>query len=485
MNHASKLVVLSIYSAVGLSIATLSASVSAATQAQAQPGTKNPYLIVEQVRTAVHAGALDRAGRLLLEGMVEAKGCSAKARIATDPAARSAAIYAEDGGPATGAEGVDGQLAWSRDASGVARRATFLPDAQNLVSDAYWTTGGLANTHWPAQVRYETSAKLGTDQADILEVTPAGGKSTEVWISQKSHLPLQWQRRDETGQVVTAYADYRNVAGAMIPFQQTVTDSDGNAHKYTVQSAIAHADPSTVASLLQMPAQAPADFEIHGARSTTVPMRMAGQPYIDVYIDGRGPFNFLVDTGGRLTLSTQTAQKLGVPLFGRADTAANPSQDKNPATQQYAMLADVRIGDAHVHQQNVLVRDLGRSRAGLLHRRVDGVIGSEIMERFVATLDYPNQQLTLSLDPLDRTPAANLAAATAPKHLQAIEPACISGAAGHISVDGLRAGMVRVASPVRADKLPTYRRGSQTAFHAPWDTGMPASRMGAPLAGTA
>jgi len=423
MNHGHRLVLLSISSAVMLSFSAFSNTAPAATQEAAVK--QNPSAIADQVRAAVHADALGRAGRLMLDGTVEAKGCNATAHIAIDPAAHSAAIYAEDGGPAGGAEGVDGATAWVRDATGITHRATLPSYAQGLVSDAYWLSGGLANTRWPAQVRYETNAKIGADSADVLEVTPSGGKSTLVWVSQKSHLPMQWSRRDETGVTVTSYADYRNVDGAMIPFEQTTTDADGDTHKYVLHNAVAHADPAKVAALIKMPARLPADFDIQGARSTTVPLRLAGQPYVDVYIDGRGPFNFLVDTSGRLSLSAQTAQKIGFPLFGRGSVTGTSG---DTATAQYALIADLRIGDAHVRQQNVQVLDLDRVASGASRRHVDGVIGAEIMERFVSTFDFPNQKLTLSLD--SSTGAA--LASTLPsaiKHAKNAKSGCIDGVA--------------------------------------------------------
>ena len=485
MNHEAKLVLLSISSAALLSFSTLSSAASAATQELAasqsasqsanqspsQSPNQNADLIVTQLRAAVHADALDRAGRLILEGTVEAKGCNAAARIALDPAARSAAIYAEDGGPAGGAEGVDGALAWTKDATGMTRRAALPSYVQSLTSDAYWANGGLANSHWPAQARYQARAKIGTDRDDILEVTPAGGKPTLVWISQKTHLPVQWSRRDETGVTVTAYADYRNVEGAMIPFEQSVTDADGNLHKYLLHTATAHADQNTVNALIKMPAEVPADFDIQGARSTTVPLHFAGQPsagqpYVDVYIDGRGPFNFLVDTGANLSLSAQTAQKIGLPLFGgsRVANAAGES-----AAAQYAMIADLRIGEAHVHQQNVQVLDLAHAVSGASRRHVDGVVGAEIMERFVSTFDFPNQSLTLSLDSLPHTDLASAAPATL-NHTKTVKPGCIKGATDAVFGRGAKISTLLVsAKPIKitarsinvteksADRLPLIR----------------------------
>jgi len=382
MNQINKLVVLSTIAASLVSVSAHAQTASAATD------ETNASKIVDQLRSAQHADALTQAGRITLDGIVVAKGCAAKAVIAIDPAARSAAIYANDGGPATAAEAVSAAGAWQRDASGIARPVTLANDAQNLASDAYWATGGLANTRWPVQVKYLAPVQLGGVSTDVLSVTPAGGKATEVWISRASHLPLQWARRDEGGRVVTAYGDFREVDGALLPFQQTVTAVDGTTRAYALQNVRTHLDLADLQTLTAMPTQQPKDTEIRGGRTTRVAMHMAGQPYIDVYINGRGPFNFRVDTSGSLTLSAQAARKLGLPLFG-GDTA----------DVQYAMLGDLRIGEAHVHQQNVQVRELEDDKAGLLPRRVDGIVGAEIMERFVTTFDFRNQQLTLALQP--------------------------------------------------------------------------------------
>jgi len=429
MNHEHKLVQLSMLGVIVLSLSVLSDAASAAPQQLA--ADPNAQAIVDTMRSAVHADALDRAGRMILEGMVETKGLGAKARIAVDPTTRSAAIYAEDGGPAGGAEGVDGATTWRQDATGVTHRTLSPSDAQDLVSDAYWAGGGLANVHWQAQVRYVTSAKIGTENSDVLAVTPAGGASTMVWVAQKSHLPLQWSRRNEAGMTVTTYADYRNVEGAMIPFQRTTRDADGSLYKYQLNHAITHADQTTVTAMIKMPTRLPADFDIQGARSTTVALRLAGQPYVDVYIDGRGPYNFLVDTSGVLSLSTQAAQKIGLPLFGRNSVTGASGRT---TSSQYGLIADLRIGDAHVRQQNIQVLDLDSVISGASRRHVDGVIGSEVMERFVSTFDFPNQKLTLSLGSPARADLALtappvLSSPSAANHVKGVKPGCIRGVA--------------------------------------------------------
>lgn len=477
MNQINKLVVLSVFS---MSAAPFAVAAHADAQSDSQMAVSsrsNAALVVEQLRIAQHADAWGRASGISLNGIAVAKGCAAKAVIALDPAARNAALYAEDGGPANAAEGVDTAGAWQQDASGITRRVEQRDDAQSLISDAYWADGGLANTRWPAQVRYLDAVQLGGATADVLEVTPSGGKKTDVWISRSTHLPLQWARQDEGGRVLTAYADYRDVGGALVPFRQTVTEVDGTTRDYTITGADAHLTPAALKTLVEMPTRQPEDAAIRGARSTTVTMHMAGQPYVDVYIDGRGPFNFRVDTSGTLTLSTQAARRLGLPLFGGA-TGDEPVADAGSEAggTQYAMLGDLRIGDAHVYQQNVQVRDLADDRAGMLPRRVDGIVGAEIMERFVATFDFKNQKLTLALAPGQvNTSATVLTQSTQPHaaliRATPIRPACLTALPGHTSdiVDVSTLGVAKLDPAV--ERLPLVRlaavRVSATATGLP------------------
>jgi hypothetical protein len=477
MNQINKLVVLSVFS---VSAVSLAANAHADARSDSRTGASSPIdaaHIVEQLRIAQHADAWSRAGGISLNGIEVAKGCAAKAVFALDPAARNAALYAEDGGPANAAEGVDADGAWQQDASGITRRVEQRDDAQNLISDVYWADGGLADTRWPARVRYLDAVQLGGATADVLEVTPSGGKKTDVWISRSTHLPLQWARQDEGGRVLTAYADYRDVGGALIPFRQTVTEVDGTTRDYTVTGADVHPKAAALKALVEMPTRQPRDAAIRGARSTTVTMHMAGQPYVDVYIDGRGPFNFRVDTSGTLTLSTQAARRLGLPLFGGA-TGSQAGDDGGSEVDgmQYAMLGDLRIGDAHVYQQNVQVRDLADDRAGMLPRRVDGIVGAEFMERFVATFDFKNQKLTLALAPGQANTSAVVLTQTAQPHaalirVTPIRPACLTALPGH-TADIVDVGTLGVAKRDPAvERLPLVRlaavRVSATATGLP------------------
>ncbi|MFP3786838.1 aspartyl protease family protein, partial [Burkholderia sp. SIMBA_024] len=71
-----------------------------------------------------------------------------------------------------------------------------------------------------------------------------------------------------------------------------------------------------------MPGSRPVDSVVtSGSGSTTVPMRLLNNHvFVDVRVNGRGPFPFLLDTGGHDILTPQTARALGLDVIGQATT---------------------------------------------------------------------------------------------------------------------------------------------------------------------
>jgi len=330
---------------------------------------------------------------VMMEGTAKSSGFSGKVLIAADPQARVVTIQVTDAGPANFAMGVSGADAWVKDSGGVVRQADFEGYRAGLVSDAYWASGGLMNTCWPAEMHFLRSDKVNGVRADVFEVQPEGGSTTQVWISGKTQLPLRWTRRDEPGVATTSYAAYGKGRYLGIPFKQSWINRDGNRWDLTFNKVQTNADPLLVAAKAQAAQPLTADYSIDGGRSTTVPMRLTEQPHVDVFINGKGPFNFLLDTGAALLLSKTTAKTLGLKLTG---SGSETGMAGVATAEKFARIEDLRIGDAHVRDQYSAVMD---ARSTGFDAQTAGVIGYEILARFTTTFDFPRQLLTLALTP--------------------------------------------------------------------------------------
>lgn len=132
-----------------------------------------------------------------------------------------------------------------------------------------------------------------------------------------------------------------------------------------------------------------------------VPFRIVdGRIYLDVQVNGKGPFTFAVDTGasgiGRADLSLVKA--LALPL---AETGA-ASDGVSTATVPTTTLAELRLGDHVMRNVEVIARDYsGRMPP---ENAIAGILGRDFFAAGTLLIDYPNRILTYApgamLDPL-------------------------------------------------------------------------------------
>lgn len=149
--------------------------------------------------------------------------------------------------------------------------------------------------------------------------------------------------------------------------------------------------------------------------------------FLQVMVNGKGPFQFVFDTGGRNILDLRVAKELGLALTGD-----EPVDGAGAATQQAwsTHVDSASIGDIQMRAQDFMVLSLDAIRQAIGFRRLDGIVGRELFERFVVDIDYGESRLTF-LEPARWTP---------PKE---ISPAIALGYIGDIpavtaTVDGLR-----------------------------------------------
>jgi len=136
----------------------------------------------------------------------------------------------------------------------------------------------------------------------------------------------------------------------------------------------------------------------HFGRSarTEVAMRLAhpAKPLIlvDVHANGRGPFQFAIDTGTSTTAITpQLAKELGV--------ASSPI---GPATTGGAhvavttgMLQSFLVGGAKADNLDVVVADFFEMLSQAVGAKLDGIVGYNFLRHFKVVIDYPNEMLSL------------------------------------------------------------------------------------------
>ena len=104
-----------------------------------------------------------------------------------------------------------------------------------------------------------------------------------------------------------------------------------------------------------------------------------GLPAVEVFLNGAGPYRFVVDWGANLfAMSPQLAVDLGLPILG-LDSMGNPN----------ARVDALSIGAAQFHDLTAALDPF------FSQTEEDGVLGRNVYEALLLTLDYPAQLVRL------------------------------------------------------------------------------------------
>jgi len=111
---------------------------------------------------------------------------------------------------------------------------------------------------------------------------------------------------------------------------------------------------------------------------------------LPVYINGDGPYNFVLDTGaGGTVMDPELAKKLGLDIQQMQGTARGLGGD---VQLQMANIESLLVGDARITNSQVVVIDSSKvSPKGKLIE--NGIIGYNFLKNFETVIDYPSTQI--------------------------------------------------------------------------------------------
>jgi hypothetical protein len=119
-----------------------------------------------------------------------------------------------------------------------------------------------------------------------------------------------------------------------------------------------------------------------------------GMIFVPVRVNGSGPLSFVLDTGSARTLIDRTvATGLGLKASGKGSL-----QGAGAGRVPIEFIPDVRLSFPGVEAGGfeLSTADL-RPLETSLGVKVDGIVGYELFQRFVVTVDYESKSVTLSL----------------------------------------------------------------------------------------
>ncbi len=137
-----------------------------------------------------------------------------------------------------------------------------------------------------------------------------------------------------------------------------------------------------------------------GATTVEVPMETAsGRPLVDVWLDGSGPYTFLVDTGASTTVVTpEVAYDLPDGLEA-SDRTVGDIDGTVIRVEQVLHVAQLGLGPAVIEDVVADVLDLSLVSAAS-GTTIDGILGFNLFSDVTVTIDYDSERISISQEPL-------------------------------------------------------------------------------------
>jgi hypothetical protein len=326
--------------------------------------------------------------------------------------------------------GFDGHDAWTADDAGVVwvdgsqqNRASAINEAFRE-SYALWTP-----QHGGAAVTLDAPQTDAGVTYDVLTVNvPGSVVPYDVWIDASTHLPARYVERSAAVTTTTTLGDYRPVAGVKWAFAQRQHSDQGNDVALTYDRI--DVAPPDIAARVRKPVSNPNDSSIAGGTSTTIPFTLIdNHVYLNVMLNGKGPYRFIFDTGGANVIDPAVAREIGSAGSGSVQGGGVGATTEE---FQFARVASLRVGAAELRNQAFAVVPVRAGFGVAGSAPIDGLIGAEVLARFVTVFDYANNTIVLS------TPPAKSAGAAIPftfTGTQPLIPCTIDGLASQCSID--------------------------------------------------
>ncbi len=236
---------------------------------------------------------------------------------------------------------------------------------------------------------------LGSEQLDGRSCTVVrlgfGGTDTYDLLldAQTGELVGERITQDRATRLVR-YADWRNISGVRMAFEQRVTHSNPDGDEIRQLSSV-DINPVMNAMLFAPPAPKRSWAFAPGQHSTAwVPFEFFNndQIFVAAIINGRAT-TLVLDSGADITvLDKVTANLIGAQLSGAVPVGGTGGQ----AMMQLAPHIDVQIGALELHDITAGVMDLSGIAQQLEHP-LPLILGKEVFNQLIVDIDFPNRRI--------------------------------------------------------------------------------------------
>lgn len=345
----------------------------------------------QNVRSAGGGAVWDNVTGLIQDGTVVDSGMEGTWHAVIDFTGQET-VESADFGRVRAAEGILGAKHWRQDFSGGAHCLDSDFAQQSTATDLWLATRGYLK---PGFGRAEVGAVDDRTEDGrhflVVVATPAGGQPVELWFAADSQLLVRAVRQMSVSTETATFADYRTEARCKVPCTMSVTSSASNQTRTVHVTRNLFGGPIDPMTFAQ-PAP-PADWTLRG-ESVVVPIEFEGNVAVEAMINGKGPFAFILDTGGHNILTPATVAELGAETFGQT---VSGGAGVGVVSQKYTRIQSVTIGNLALKDQPFAVIAMPWVAVDRGKRPpYAGILGLELFERFAVRLDYTNHSLTFT-----------------------------------------------------------------------------------------
>jgi predicted aspartyl protease len=229
----------------------------------------------------------------------------------------------------------------------------------------------------------ELAAQLGIEILGMKEGQTAGGK-VSVSLAKVDSLAVGEAKLDNVDVAVVDLDHLGKTVGATI--EGDIGYNFLKHFRITIDyrtNEIRFEDPNRI------------DSFAHTAK-TEVPIRLANpaRPLIlvDAYANGRGPYQFAIDTGTSTTAITPEAAR----QFGVETSPIGPITTGSARVAASAgNLKSFQVGGARIDSMPVIVANFFDALNGAVGAKLDGIVGYNFLRNYKVVIDYPNEFLSL------------------------------------------------------------------------------------------
>jgi hypothetical protein len=306
--------------------------------------------------------------------------------------------------------GYDGKVGWRTDLSSKRVRLLEGKELEKLASDAYFE-----NEMWAREdqgggtVKYGTLSLRSGAVFHSLEVTPPRGPSRRLWFDEKTGLLTRMVTRVDQHDSELWYSEYRTFAGRKRPALQDAVDQDfaflyDDTPVSRVRADSLWANAPAESAVFSPPASDEGTVAwLKSEGVARVGFRYSSRHvWIKASINGAPPADFILDTGASSTaIDRDYAQRVGLIKEGEFGVEGMGGSD----AASIARVRSVRIsggdgdgdgdGDGiRLSDLKVSILNLGEGHEEVLWRRLSGLIGYDVLSRFVVEIDYDRKIVT-------------------------------------------------------------------------------------------